>query len=113
LEATLDRAALYAETGADLIFVEGPETVDEMQAIATAFPHHPLVHNLVEGGNSPIAGASELAALGYALALHPLLMLHGFIRQAPALLAQLKAKGSTKDLADIADLHEFNALLER
>jgi 2-methylisocitrate lyase-like PEP mutase family enzyme len=84
-----------------------------MLAIAAAFPDHPLVHNLVEGGNSPVGGSHELAAHGYAIALHPLLMLHGFIRQAPALLAELKAKGSTRGLADIADLHEFNALLER
>ncbi|MFM2409998.1 MAG: hypothetical protein RL481_826 [Pseudomonadota bacterium] len=114
LEAALDRAALYGETGADLIFIEGPETVDEMGAIAKRFAaDFPLVHNLVEGSNSPVDSAADLAAMGYAIALHPLLMLHGFIRQAPALLETLRDTGSTHTLSTkIADLHEFNALLE-
>jgi 2-methylisocitrate lyase-like PEP mutase family enzyme len=111
----LDRAALYVETGADLIFIEGPGTRDEMQAIGARFgADFPLVHNLVEGSNSPVDTAAELADLGYAIALHPLLMLHGFIRQAPKLLQSLRATGSTSQLrSDIADLHEFNALLTR
>ncbi len=111
--ATLDRAVLYAETGADLIFVEGPESCDEMAAIAARLgDSFPLVHNLVEGGVSPVTSAAELESLGYAVALHPLLLLHGFIRQAPRNLAVLKHTGSTKSLkGEIADLHEFNALL--
>lgn len=111
--AALDRVALYAETGADLIFVEGPETTGEMAAISARLGSgFPLVHNLVEGGVSPVNSAAELAALGYAIALHPLLLLHGFIRQGPAHLAVLKTTGSTESLRDaIADLPEFNALL--
>ena len=113
-EAALARAALYAETGADLIFVEGPESRKEMQAISEKLGNDfPLVHNLVEGGVSPVSAASELAALGYSVALHPLLLLHGFIRQGPAHLAVLKVTGSTASLTDqIANLAEFNALLE-
>jgi 2-methylisocitrate lyase-like PEP mutase family enzyme len=110
-EATLDRAHLYVEAGADLLFVEGPQTREEMEIISSRFADRlPLVHNLVEGGMTPLHSANELTALGYAIALHPLLMLHGFIRQAPALLAQLQATGSTAGL-DIADLNEFNRLL--
>lgn len=113
-EAALARAALYAETGADLIFVEGPESREEMQAISARLgKDFPLVHNLVEGGVSPVTSARELAELGYAVALHPLLLLHGFIRQGPAHLAVLRETGSTESLRhDIADLAEFNALLE-
>jgi 2-methylisocitrate lyase-like PEP mutase family enzyme len=111
-EATMARAHAYHEAGADLLFVEGPQTVEEMQAIATAFPATPLVHNLVEGGVTPVTTASQLQALGYRIALHPLLLLHGFIRQAPALLEALKASGTTDGLrGSIADLPAFNALL--
>jgi 2-methylisocitrate lyase-like PEP mutase family enzyme len=113
-EAALHRAALYAETGADLIFVEGPESVDEMRLIGERFGADiPLVHNLVEGSNSPVRSAAELATLGYAIALHPLLMLHGFIRLAPQLLATLRDTGLTHSVSEsIADLHEFNVLLK-
>jgi 2-methylisocitrate lyase-like PEP mutase family enzyme len=111
--SAFDRAALYAETGADMLFVEGPAARGDMAKIAARFAaDFPLVHNLVEGGVSPVSTAAELQALGYAVALHPLLMLHGFVRQAPELLAVLKADGSTNALAAaIADLHEMNALL--
>jgi 2-methylisocitrate lyase-like PEP mutase family enzyme len=110
--AALDRACAYAEAGADLVFLEGPETVAEMQTIAAALPEVPLVHNLVEGGVSPVSTAAELQALGYAVALHPLVLLHGFIRQGPAHLAVLRQTGSTESLRDqLADLHEFGTLL--
>jgi 2-methylisocitrate lyase-like PEP mutase family enzyme len=110
--AALDRACAYAEAGADLVFLEGPETVAEMEATAAALPAVPLVHNLVEGGISPVSTAAELQALGYAIALHPLVLLHGFIRQGPAHLAVLRQTGSTDSLRDqLADLHEFGTLL--
>jgi 2-methylisocitrate lyase-like PEP mutase family enzyme len=113
-EAALARAELYAETGADLIFIEGPESRSEMQAIAARLGgNFPLVHNLVEGGISAVHSAAELAELGYAIALHPLLLLHGFIRQGPMHLQILRQSGSTLSLkGQIADLTEFNALLE-
>ena len=112
-DAALDRAVRYAEAGADLVFVEGPETTAEMQAIAARLGAEvPLVHNLVEGGNSPVDSAAQLQVLGYAIGLHPLLLLHGFIRQAPDHLQVLRQTGSTASLKPkIGDLHEFNALL--
>lgn len=113
-DAALERAVLFAETGADLIFVEAPESSEEMAAIAARLGDDlPLVHNLVEGGTSPVNSARQLRDLGYAVALHPLLLLHGFIRQGPALLQVLRQTGSTAALKDqIADLADFNALLE-
>ncbi len=111
LTATLDRAHLYVEAGADLLFIEGPQTVEEMSAVQARFGATlPLVHNLVEGGVTPVSSRRELSALGYAIGLHPLIMLHGFIRQAPTLLAHLNVQGSTAGL-DIADLSEFGAVL--
>lgn len=113
-DAALERAVLYAETGADLIFVEAPESRAEMTSIAARLgDDFPLVHNLVEGGTSPVNSARQLCDLGYAVALHPLLLLHGFIRQGPALLQVLRQTGSTASLTgQIADLPEFNVLLE-
>ncbi len=110
--SALDRACAFAEAGADLVFLEGPETVAEMKAIAAALPTVPLVHNLVEGAVSPVSSAAQLESLGYSIALHPLVLLHGFIRQGPAHLAVLRQTGSTDSLrAGLADLQEFGALL--
>jgi 2-methylisocitrate lyase-like PEP mutase family enzyme len=110
-DRTMERMQAYAEAGTDLLFIEGPQSVDEMQAAAKQFAaDYPLVHNLVEGGTNPIAGRTELTEMGYAIGLHPLIMLHGFIRQAPALLNHLRDQGSTVKL-DIANLGEFADLL--
>ena len=110
-EATIERAHRYRDAGADLLFIEGPHTAAEMEAISAQFAGNlPLVHNLVEGGTTPVSSVRELSNLGYAIGLHPLILLHGFIRQAPGLLAHLKTEGSTADL-DIANLAEFGDLL--
>jgi 2-methylisocitrate lyase-like PEP mutase family enzyme len=113
LNAAMDRAAAYLEAGADLLFIEGPESAADMARIAARFAADvPLVHNLVDGGNSPLTRAAELSALGFAIALHPLLLLGGFVRQAPTLLETLRRDGSTDALGDaIVDLHAINAFL--
>ena len=110
---TMERAHAYTEAGADLLFIEGPQNLEEMQEIGRVFgPHIPLVHNLVEGAVNPISGRAELGALGYAIGLHPLLLLHGFIRSAPHWLDHLAEHGSTTGLGDaLADLGAFNHLL--
>lgn len=110
-DAALDRARAYAEAGADLIFVEGARTMDEMRVVASAIDR-PLVHNLLEGAVTPVTGAAELQALGYSVALHPLLLLHGFIAHAPRWLAVLQDTGSTDALREeIAELKDVNHLL--
>jgi 2-methylisocitrate lyase-like PEP mutase family enzyme len=110
IAAALDRADAYLEAGADLIFVEGPRTLADTQAVADRFADRaPLVHNLVEGGVSATDSGAELAAMGFALALHPLLLLHGFVRHAPYWLASVQAHRSTSGL-DIATLADVNRI---
>uniref|UniRef100_UPI0035CA64B6 isocitrate lyase/PEP mutase family protein n=1 Tax=uncultured Sphingomonas sp. TaxID=158754 RepID=UPI0035CA64B6 len=110
IAAALDRADAYLEAGADLIFVEGPRTLADTHAVADRFAHRaPLVHNLVEGGVSATDSSAELAAMGFALALHPLLLLHGFVRHAPYWLASVQAHRSTSGL-DIATLADVNRI---
>ncbi len=65
------RARLYAEAGADLLFVESPETEAEMVEIGRELGDMPLVANMVEGGRTPMLGAARLAEIGYALAIYP------------------------------------------
>ena len=70
LDEALRRAEKYARAGADLLFVESPESVDEMQTIGKAFDL-PLVANMVEGGRTPVLTRDELQSLGYGLAIFP------------------------------------------
>lgn len=112
VNAALDRAEAYLAEGADLIFVEGPRTMAELDQIAGQFAHRvPLVHNLVEGGVSPTRSGRALEAAGFAVALHPLLLMHGLVAGAAGWLDVLRRDRSTEALAGaIADLGQMNAL---
>lgn len=70
LDAAIERANRYAQAGADIIFVEAPQGVGEIERIA-AEVDAPLLINLVLGGLTPLQSASRLQELGYAIAIHP------------------------------------------
>jgi 2-methylisocitrate lyase-like PEP mutase family enzyme len=113
LNSALDRAEAFYEAGADLLFIEGPRTTQELEAIATRFGSRaPLVHNLVEGGITPTDSGHDLERLGYRVALHPLLLLHSLTARAPALLATLASEKSTASLTpELLTLQDMNKLL--
>jgi 2-methylisocitrate lyase-like PEP mutase family enzyme len=70
LDAAIERANRYAAAGADVIFIEAPQGVDEIERIAREVDA-PLLINLVQGGLTPIESAQRLQELGYAIAIHP------------------------------------------
>jgi 2-methylisocitrate lyase-like PEP mutase family enzyme len=70
LDAAIERANLYAQAGADVIFVEAPQGTDEIERIARDVDA-PLLINLVLGGMTPMQSSERLAELGYAIAIHP------------------------------------------
>ncbi|MEX0921714.1 MAG: isocitrate lyase/PEP mutase family protein [Rhodovibrionaceae bacterium] len=70
LDAALERAAAYRAAGADVIFLESPESEAEMQRVAAEIDA-PLVANMVEGGRTPLLPQARLAELGFALAIYP------------------------------------------
>lgn len=112
-EDALDRAEQYLATGVDAIFIEAPQTLAQMQQISRQFAGRiPLIHNLVEGGNSPVHSAGQLAELGYRIALYPAALLNSFIPRAEQLLAHIAHQGETDSLkAEMIDLHGINQRL--
>jgi 2-methylisocitrate lyase-like PEP mutase family enzyme len=70
LDAAIERANRYAQAGADVIFVEAPQSIEEIERIAREV-QAPLLINLVLGGMTPLESASRLQELGYAIAIHP------------------------------------------
>ena len=71
LAEAIRRGRAYAEAGADMLFIESPETEEEMATIGRALGEKPLVANMVEGGRTPMLSNARLAELGYALAIYP------------------------------------------
>jgi 2-methylisocitrate lyase-like PEP mutase family enzyme len=84
LDAAIERANRYARAGADIIFVEAPQSTEEIERIAREV-QAPLLINLVIGGLTPLESAPRLQELGYAIAIHPGNLL------ARAVLAMLEA----------------------
>ena len=96
LDEALRRARLYAEAGADVLFVEAPRSIDEVRAIAQAV-RTPLLYNLTYSGKSPILPPAELAALGYRIVIFPADLQLGAIRGMQQVLAILRREGLTPE----------------
>jgi 2-methylisocitrate lyase-like PEP mutase family enzyme len=112
LDEALRRAELYLKAGADVLFIESPESVDEMRAIGERFRGVPLLANMVEGGRTPLLSKAELEALGYRIAIFPAL---GFLAAGAALenvFDQLKNQGSSSGItAPLYDFRSFSELM--
>nr|WP_295106898.1 isocitrate lyase/PEP mutase family protein [uncultured Caulobacter sp.] len=110
-EAALARAELYREAGADVLFVEAPQSEAQMRQVAVQFSKRiPLLANMVEGGSTPIRTAEDLTALGFALVITPGALVRALVPHLEALLATLKATGSTAAFAGpMTDLRGVNA----
>ncbi|MHB8830191.1 MAG: isocitrate lyase/PEP mutase family protein [Syntrophales bacterium] len=111
LKDAITRAVAYAEAGADILFVEAPQTVAEMQEIARELKL-PLIANMVEKGKTPFLSADELEGIGYKIAIYPVSTLYAATKAMMKLLNHLKEKGSTEDcLEDLVSFEEFNNLV--
>lgn len=73
LEAAIERAQAFHELGADILFVESPESVEELRAIARAIPGAKMLANMVAGGRTPFLAPGELEAMGFAVAIYPVM----------------------------------------
>lgn len=99
IEEALDRACHFAEAGADVLFVESPESEDEMRRINERLSM-PTMANIVEGGRTPVVPVPRLEALGYRLVIFPNSLTRLVARMGQRLLAELKHTGTTVGMRD-------------
>jgi len=93
LDAALRRAERFLDAGADILFVESPESRDELLRVAETFRGAILLANMVEGGRTPYLSTAELGALGFKIALYPISALLSAAHALRALYAHLKESG--------------------
>jgi methylisocitrate lyase len=72
LDEAIRRGQLYRDSGADVVFVEAPQSIEELKQVAAAIPDTPLFANMVEGGKTPLLSSTELQELGYKMVVFPL-----------------------------------------
>lgn len=93
-EAVMERAERYMEAGADMIFVEAPRSLAEIERIAAALPYPKLI-NMFHGGKTPLVPAAKLEALGYRLMIVPSDLQRAAIGAMQRTLAAIKDEGSS------------------
>ena len=112
VEEAIERCLAYKEAGADALFVEAPQSVDELARVAEALPA-PLVANMVERGVTPHLSRSELRDLGFALIVCPLAALYAATRAVTDVLTELRDEETTSGAYDrMVTFDEFNALVD-
>jgi 2,3-dimethylmalate lyase len=110
IDEAIRRGKAFAKAGADVVFIESPESEEEMLRVAEAIDA-PLFANMVNGGRTPLLSAARLAEMGYAIAIHPAV---GFLSVGAALqkaYADLLANGETSSSIDLYSFAEFNKLI--
>ena len=106
LAEAIDRAAKFKELGADILFVEAPKSVDEMQTICRELPG-PKMANIVEGGETPELSHKELRDIGFSIAAYPLTLMASAMQAMVGTLEKLKSdKDRTPDLMNFSELRE-------
>lgn len=109
IDAALDRAEAYREAGADVLFIEAPQSDAQFSAIIGQFRGKvPLLANMVEGGKTPLRSSSELEALGYDLAIFPGGAVRALANTAQRYYANLLRSGSNAAMAN--QMFDFDGL---
>jgi 2-methylisocitrate lyase-like PEP mutase family enzyme len=112
LDEALRRGDAFLKAGADILFVESPESIEELRKVGETFKGASLLANMVEGGRTPYLDTTELASLGFSIALFPAT---GFLSAAAALKAactRLQQAGiGTGGPQPLLPFAEMNALM--
>jgi len=111
-DRAIERAGMYREAGADVLFVEAPRTRDDLARIASALGRGlPLLANMVEGGKTPTLPAAELDAIGFAVVIFPGAIVRALGHMASEFYGSLAAHGSNEPyrnrMLDFAGINEL------
>jgi len=111
-DEAIKRGKAYHREGADVVFLEAPQSEDELREIPKKIDA-PLLANMIENGVTPTFSANELKKMGYSMVVFPLSGLYGATYAMKKIFSDLKRNGTTKNRMDMMlDFNEFNDLVE-
>ena len=111
-DEAVQRGKMYRKEGADVVFVEAPQSEEELREIPKKIDA-PLLANMIENGVTPTFSASELQSMGYSMVVFPLSGLYGATHAMKKIFSELKRTGTTKGCKEVmVDFNEFNDLVE-
>ena len=106
LDEAITRARAFADSGADILFIEAPQSEAELRRIGESIPG-PRMVNLVEGGATPLLPHAQLADLGFAIAAYPLTLLSSAMHAMQQALQQMQHGTHPDRLMDFAELRRI------
>ena len=111
LDEAITRGVAFKEAGADAVFIEAPQSKEEMKGIASRVPG-PLVANMLERGVTPLMGPAELKELGFQLIVWPLAPLYSVAKTLADTYGTLRREGSTIKILDkLMPFDDFNEIV--
>ncbi|UQS86902.1 oxaloacetate decarboxylase [Nicoliella spurrieriana] len=123
LEEAIKRSHQYQDAGADMIFIEAPQSKDELREIANEFPNTPLMANMIEDGATPMTSVDELKSMGYSIAVHPTALTYAHAYADKEFLQELHTVGRTEktkqhmvtfnDFNDFVGLNDLNTIEQK
>lgn len=111
LEGALSRALAYREAGADVLFVEAPESLQEVEQVARSLPG-PLMINIFKGGKTPVVSTDDLERIGYRLAIFPSELQRAALYAMFACGRHLKAAGTVEGFDQVASFQDREAAVD-
>ncbi len=112
-DAAIERAERFLEAGADILFVEAPQSDTQLTTVPARFKQRiPLLANMVEGGKTPIHPSAELQEMGYAIVIFAAGLVRAFAHMAQEYLQSLRRAGSTAPFRNrMLDFDGLNAVI--
>jgi carboxyvinyl-carboxyphosphonate phosphorylmutase len=114
LEAAIDRGRRYRDAGADVLFIEAPQSKEECARIAEAFPNVPLLFNWADSGKTPPLPLETIRDLGYRLVIYPISTLLAATRAMQEVVRTILEAGTPRPYAErmltFAAFNEFIGL---
>ena len=112
VDAAIERAERYVEAGADITFIEAPQSIEALRRIATSVGV-PQIANMVVGGTTPIVSARDLAEMGFGMVLYANAALQGALFGMRQALSTLKARGLLSENDAVASFEERQRLVQK
>ena len=110
LKEALRRGEAFLKAGADILFIEAPQSIEEMTTIKNEFPDVVLVANMVEGGKTPELGVNDLADLGFQIVLRPVTALLSVSKALQQCYSALAETGKARQANELITFDAYNEL---
>ena len=111
LDEAIRRGKAYYEAGADVIFIEAPQTEEELKEIPSALPDIPILANMIEGGKTPCLSVQDLEKLGFKLGVFALSGLFAATRAIEDCFRFLKENGTTSGFENTSSFQDYKEII--